>query len=181
MVRGLLILLAACSSKPGTPVDKKSTNSAALFADIARVLTHPRCVNCHPADDRPRQGDDHAVHDPPVERGPNDRGVVGMQCGTCHQDNNVELARIPGAEGWKLAPASMAWLGKTPSEICAQISDPARNGGRTLAQVHEHLARDHLVAWGWAPGANRQPAPGSQAELATKFQAWIDSGAECPQ
>ena len=49
-----------------------------------------------------------------------------------------------------------------------------------LAQVHDHLASDALVAWGWAPGANRTHAPGSQAELAALFQAWIDTGAVCP-
>ena len=28
-----------------------------LFTELGKVLTHPRCVNCHPAGDRPRQGD----------------------------------------------------------------------------------------------------------------------------
>jgi hypothetical protein len=31
--------------------------SAALFTELGKVLTHPRCVNCHPAGDRPRQAD----------------------------------------------------------------------------------------------------------------------------
>ena len=31
--------------------------SAALFTELGSVLTNPRCVNCHPAGDRPRQGD----------------------------------------------------------------------------------------------------------------------------
>jgi hypothetical protein len=53
-------------------------------------------------------------------------------------------------------------------------------GNRTLAQVHDHLAHDGIVAWGWAPGADRAPAPGSQAELAALFHAWIETGAACP-
>ena len=39
-------------------------------------------------------------------RGPEDRGVVGMECTSCHQDKNVELARVPGAPNWHLAPRS---------------------------------------------------------------------------
>jgi hypothetical protein len=31
--------------------------SAALFTELGKVLTHPRRINCHPAADRPRQGD----------------------------------------------------------------------------------------------------------------------------
>ncbi len=176
-----VLVLAACGSKTQTPVDRKvPVDSAARFVEIAKVLLHPRCVNCHPADDRPRQGDAHQIHDPPAVRGDKDMGVVGMQCQTCHQDRNLELARVPGAPGWHLAPLSMAWLGKSAAEICAQIKDPARNGGRTLAQVQDHVAHDKLVAWGWDPGADRVPVPGTQAEFAAKFQTWIESGAECP-
>ena len=47
-----------------------SARSAALFTELGKVLTHPRCVNCHPAGDDPRQGDDSRLHQPPVERGP---------------------------------------------------------------------------------------------------------------
>src|SRR5690242_5565449 len=84
-----------------------AARSRALFGEMAKVLTHPRCVNCHTPDGTPRQGDRHEIHDPPVARGPEDRGVVGMQCTTCHQDHNLELARIPGAPGWHLAPVAM--------------------------------------------------------------------------
>ncbi len=157
-----------------------STRSKALFLEVSRVLTHARCVNCHPPDDSPRQGDGGAFHDPPVIRGANDRGVVGMQCFGCHQDRNAELARIPGAPDWHLAPLSMAWLGKSPAEICAQISAAATNGGKTLAQVHEHLAHDKLVAWGFAPGADRRPPPGAPADVAALFDAWMKTGAVCP-
>jgi len=74
----------------------------------------------------------------------------------------------------------MAWEGKSVSEICRQIKDPARNGGRTLALLHEHIAKDDLVAWAWTPGEGRMPAPGTQEQLGALIQAWIDSGAECP-
>ena len=74
----------------------------------------------------------------------------------------------------------MAWEGKSIGQICQQIKDPARNGGRTLALLHEHFAKDDLVAWGWAPGEGREPAPGNQQQLGELAQAWIDSGAQCP-
>jgi hypothetical protein len=65
-------------------------------------------------------------------------------------------------------------------EICRQLKDPQRNGGRTLALLHEHLAKDELVGWGWHPGSGRDPVPGTQQRLGELIQAWIDSGAECP-
>src|SRR5471032_981828 len=43
--------------------------SAALFTEAGKVLTHPRCVNCHPAGDRPLQTESGQLHQPPVDRG----------------------------------------------------------------------------------------------------------------
>src|SRR5258708_39145514 len=40
--------------------------SAAMFSELGKVLTHPRCVNCHPAGDRPQQTDAGRLHQPPV-------------------------------------------------------------------------------------------------------------------
>jgi len=154
--------------------------SRALFLEASRVLMHPRCLNCHPNGDVPRQGAKMALHDPPVLRGPEDHGVVGMLCTGCHQDRNLELARVPGAPHWALAPIEMAWVGKTPRAICEQIKDPKRNGGKTLAQIVEHSGHDELVAWGWRPGADREPAPGTQAEFGAITAAWVETGAECP-
>jgi hypothetical protein len=159
----------------------RGQRSQALFAEASKVLLHPRCLNCHPADDTPRQGDRGFRHDPPVVRGPDDHGVPAMQCGTCHQDRNLALARVPGAPDWHLAPKQMAWMGRTAAEICAQIKDPARNGGKTLAQIHEHTAHDALVAWGWEPGHGRASAPGTQKQFAALVRAWIDTGAACPE
>ena len=42
----------------------------------------------------------------------------------------------------------MAWQGKTVGEICRQIKDPERNGGRSLELLQEHAANDDLVAGG---------------------------------
>ena len=158
----------------------RAERSQALFLEASKVFLHPRCANCHPNGDVPAQGMEMTAHQPPVVRGPKDQGVVGMQCTGCHQDHNLELARVPGAPHWQLAPIQMAWVGKTPHQICEQMKDPKRNGGRSLAQIVEHNAHDELVGWGWHPGHGREPAPGTQEQLGKLVQAWVDSGAECP-
>ena len=141
-------------------ISDTATRSAAMFTELSKVLTYPRCVNCHPAGDRPRQGDESRLHQPPVERGVDGFGAVTMRCPICHQQANFEPGRVPGNPIWHLAPREMAWEGKTPAEICAQIKDPARNGNRKLEALIEHIGDDHLVGWAWAPGFGRQPAPG---------------------
>jgi hypothetical protein len=42
------------------------------------------------------------------------------------------------------------------------------------------MTTDSLVAWGWAPGDGRAPAPGTQAQFGALIKAWIDDGAACP-
>jgi hypothetical protein len=166
----------------------QNERSRALFNEIAKVVTHPRCLNCHPAGEHPLQGADHHEHRPPVRRGEADIGVAGLTCQACHTERNFTLIgtgatykSIPGHPRWQLAPREMAWEGKTFGEICQQLKDEKRNGGRSLAMLHEHMADDDLVAWGWAPGEGREPAPGDQKQLGQLVQAWIDTGAACPQ
>jgi hypothetical protein len=154
--------------------------SAALFGEAGKVLTHPRCLNCHPATDRPTQGEDMHPHQPWVRRGDDGLGAVGLRCGTCHQEANYEPARVPGNPKWQLAPASMAWQGKSLAAICAQIKDPERNGGRSLEEIVHHMAEDELVGWGWDPGDHRTPAPGTQKSFGELIKAWADTGAHCP-
>jgi hypothetical protein len=161
-------------------IGDRAARSRALFTEASRVLLHPRCVNCHPADDTPRQRSTMELHDPPVVRGPDNKGVVGMQCQGCHQDRNQAHTRIPGAPGWHLAPIEMAWQGKSLAHICNQMKDRTRNGGKTLAEIVEHSAHDELVAWGWSPGADREPAPGTQEAFGALVAAWVETGAECP-
>jgi hypothetical protein len=74
----------------------------------------------------------------------------------------------------------MAWQGKSAAQICAQVKDPARNGGRTVTQVVEHMSIDSLVGWAWSPGVGRTPALGTQAQLAALLEAWAKTGAACP-
>ena len=157
-----------------------AARSAAIFTELGKVLTHPRCVNCHPAGDRPRQGDMARLHQPPVERGADGHGLPAMRCSICHQQANFDAAGVPGNPIWQLAPREMAWEGKTLAEICAQIKDPARNGNRSVDALIEHIGEDHLVGWAWAPGYGRQPAPGTQKQAGALVEAWVKTGAECP-
>jgi len=161
-----------------------AARSVAIFTEMGKVIQHPRCVNCHPRTDRPLQGDAQQPHNPPVSRGPTDRGMAGLECSTCHGPRNVAFANgtgsIPGHPEWHAAPIEMAWEGKTLGQICQQIKDRKRNGGKSLEQIVEHNAHDSLVGWGWNPGPGRTPAPGTQAQFGELSRAWLASGAKCP-
>ena len=160
-----------------------NARSAALFQEAGKVIQHPRCVNCHPRTDRPLQGDAMQLHQPLAVRGKDGHGAVAMACSTCHGASNYVASAsvtVPGNPNWHLAPIEMAWEGKSLRQICQQIKDPKRNGGRTMAQIVDHMAHDSLVGWGWNPGGNRTPAPGTQQQLGDLMQAWVASGASCP-
>jgi hypothetical protein len=179
----LLAMLMFSHAASGPPTETLATpesfaaiadsarRSAALFTEAGKVLTHPRCVNCHPAGDRLRQGDGRRLHQPPVARGEDGFGLPAMRCAICHQAANFEPAGVPGNPAWHLAPHEMGWEGKTLAQICEQIKDPARNGGRSLEGIVHHVGEDHLVGWAWAPGGNRTPAPGTP-----EFQAALKIG-----
>jgi hypothetical protein len=123
---------------------------------------------------------------PPMSGGRIGAGVPGLPCRSCHGTANTStltpsIASVPGSAAWVLAPASMAWQGKSIRDICLQIQDPARNGGRSLEKLRDHVAKDAVVAWAFEPGEGRAPAPGTQAQLAALIAAWIETGAQCPQ
>ncbi len=154
--------------------------SLALFQEAGKVITHARCVNCHPAGDRPFQGDERRPHMPLVVRGADNFGAIGMRCTTCHGPANFDPGGVPGNPAWHLAPIEMAWVGKSLGEICQQIKDPKRNGGMSMQDLIHHMSEDPLVGWGWNPGVGREPAPGTQKEFGALIKAWVDTGAACP-
>jgi hypothetical protein len=159
----------------------RSERSRALFVEAGKVIQHPRCLNCHPVGERPTQGTDLHPHSPLVVRGSDDKGAIGMRCTTCHQDANFEPSGVPGHPLWHVAPKSMAWQERSLGQICEQVKDPRRNGGKTLAQIQEHMAKDTLVGWAWRPGGAREAAPGTQEQFGALIAAWIESGAACPR
>src|ERR687887_1533810 len=91
----------AGSAQPSNTLQPPSTfsgirdpaeRSRALFAEAAKVLTHPRCMNCHPATDRPLQGNDQHPHRPPALRGDAGAGTAANACTTCHTERNFTLS-----------------------------------------------------------------------------------------
>jgi hypothetical protein len=109
----------------------RAERSRAMFAEVAKVLTGPRCMNCHPAGDHPLQGDDHHIHQPAAARGLSNNGVPGLPCASCHTDRNFTLSigeakyqSIPGHldGGWPLS----RWHGK--------VSLSATSAGRSKIQ-----------------------------------------------
>lgn len=196
MFRAMMMTMAACGAVAALAEDLKpvsafatmsdrSERAAALFREAARVIQHPRCLNCHPADRTPTQGDDLRAHVPIIRADEEGHGPPGLPCNACHQAQNTEtnvqpIESIPGHAHWMLAPTSMAWQGMTVGEICRQIKDPDRNGGRTLEKIREHMAVDTLVGWAWSPGSGRTPAPGTQKAFGELIAAWIEAGASCP-
>ena len=179
MFGSLLIVVAAAAFSQQTPSDK-------LFAEMYRVLSHPRCMNCHPKGDSPKQGIDAHVHMPPVARGPKDKGVAGLECAACHQATNFRASGVPGAPNWHLAPLSMAWENLSKDELCRAMLDKSKNGNRDLTATVEHLTRDELVGWGWAPGIDangkaRDPVPIPKSEFSRIVREWAKLGAQCPE
>jgi hypothetical protein len=143
-------------------ISDPAEKSVALFKEAGLVIQHPRCINCHPANNYPLQGDDQHRHAQLVVRGEDNLGAVAVRCFTCHREKNFEPGRVPGDPLWHLAPIEMAWEGKSLDEIV------------------KHMAEDTLVGWGWNPGGGRTPVPGTQAEFGDLIKAWAANGAVCP-
>ena len=154
---------------------------------IYQVFSHPRCANCHVPDDNlprwsgPNYGETR-VHGMHITGGKSRIGVETVMCSTCHaHSNSAEPHGPPGAPVWMLAPVEMLWWQQSSKQICEQIKDPARNGGRTLDDVAHHIEEDELVHWGWEPGIGREPAPYSAQETAEFVTLWANAGAPCPE
>jgi hypothetical protein len=162
-----------------------TARSQALFTEAGKVIQHPRCMNCHPKGDSPTQGMDMHPHSPHVVRGQFGLGATALPCYTCHQQQNFEASGVPGNPAWHVAPLEMAWQGQSLGQICEQIKDSKRNGGKSMKQLEEHMAKDSLVGWAWNPGTDisrqpREPAPGTQAQFGALIGEWIRTGAACP-
>lgn len=158
-----------------------------LWNKIHEVFSHPRCANCHVGADNipvwsgPSYGGEARLHGMNINAGPSRIGAETLPCSTCHMKQNAQVPHgPPGADVWALPPVEMQWADKSSAQICAQIKDPNRNGGRTLAEVADHVDHDELVHWGWSPGPGREPAPYSFTELVTFIKQWDALGAPCP-
>lgn len=155
------------------------------FDKVMAVIMHKRCVNCHPAGNTPRQGEDSHLHYFDVVRGKDNHGLVGYTCNSCHTEENNNYSGVPGAPHWAIAPSNMSWKGKTRVEIASQMMDPARNGERSQDDILKHLTEDELVLWAWKPGVNeegveRETPPVSKENFIQAVKEWIAAGAIIP-
>ena len=174
-------------SPTGSDSAETALSDTSAFDKVMQVLTHQRCVNCHPAGDKPRKGDDsHTTRALGVSRGEDGHGLEGIACSTCHTDENNDFSGVPGAPHWALAPAGMAWEGKSRVEIATQMMDPKRNGGRSHEEILEHLTEHELVLWAWDPGVDaegipREKPPVPKDEYIAAVKEWIHGGAIIPE
>jgi hypothetical protein len=164
-----------------------AADAAASFAIVQQVLQHPRCMNCHPTGDRPLQGDDSHVHLQNIQRGEDGHGPAGLSCNACHGPANPPASygfhAPPGvASGWHLPPPNMRMTFERVSahDLCEQLKDPGRTGGKDMPAMIAHLSTD-LVLWGWSPGYGRAPVPIPHDRFVAAWTSWAAAGAPCPQ
>ena len=155
------------------------------FEKMMQVITHQRCVNCHPSDGVPKQGEDAHPHYFGIARGSNGRGFEVTKCNTCHQSENNDFSGVPGAPDWALAPESMRWQGLSRTKIAESMLDPKRNGNRNHEQVMHHLTEHALVLWAWEPGIDadgklRETPPVPKDEFIKAVKQWFQDGAKIP-
>ena len=161
---------------------------------VNEVLVHPRCANCHVGDDNTPMwtinGETTArPHGMNIDAGISRIGAETLVCSTCHMTsdapNTVPHAAPHAAIPWQLAPVEFVWFGKSSAENCAQLKDPERNGGRDAEGLIEHLIHDAdiggVVAWGWVPGGDREPAPGTYEDHLMDVAMWGAAGQPCPE
>jgi cytochrome c5 len=160
--------------------------SIAAFNEAAKVFFSARCANCHPAGDVPTQGDAMTPHAQGVTRGKDGKGVYGMKCTTCHQNENLEGDHMPPGTSvdWHMPPEDqkMVFQGLTAGQLCRNFTDPNKNGGFSAKDVMEHIhKRDPLVMWGWEPGNGRSVPPLTFEQFEAKIDEWLKNGAKCPE
>lgn len=161
-------------------------DASEAFDKMMQVLTHKRCVNCHPSGDRPRQGEDSHYHNFNVIRGADNHGVAALRCESCHQPENNDFSGVPGAPEWSLAPIEMKWEGLSRVEIAKSMLNPDNNGGRNLDEIVKHLTEHELVLWAWEPGIDasgnpREKPPVSKEEYIKAVKDWAAAGAPIPE
>lgn len=155
---------------------------------IYDVTSHPRCSNCHVGSDNipmwsgPSYGNARP-HGMNINAGDSRIGAEYLQCSTCHAYregvNDMPHAAPQVAMNWQLAPVEAEWFGKTSDEICNQLRDPERNGGRDFNDIAGHLDHDLILHWAWNPGEGREPAPYSLQEHVNDILAWGVAGYPC--
>ncbi|MEO0327834.1 MAG: hypothetical protein AAF217_04475 [Pseudomonadota bacterium] len=172
---------------------RSSEDGLEAWDRIHDVTSHPRCVNCHVGEDNipvwsgPSYGKSR-VHGMAINADSSRIGAESLSCSTCHQTSKLPQT-LPHAAprngmDWRLAPVEFQWIDRTSSQICQQMRDPERNGGRDAAGLVEHILHDAelfgFISWSFAPGAGRTPAPGGLQAHLEDMAIWTAAGMPCP-
>lgn len=163
----------------------------AAWEKVYSVLISPRCINCHTATNYPQQGDDGHRHFANVIRGPEGKGVPGLNCVSCHQQTNADSTGVPGGPNWHLAPLSMQWQdpsGKpfSSAALCSAVKDRSKNHGLDARGLLKHHEEEPLVLWAWNPGRRpdgtmRTVPPLTHAEFVAATRSWVEANIPCPK
>jgi hypothetical protein len=188
-----IIVSAALWASASRFAGAETTSTAqgvAAWEQVYSVLTSPRCINCHTATNYPQQGDDRHRHVANVVRGPEGKGVPGLNCAGCHQETNADSTGVPGGHNWHLAPLEMRWqdINDQPlssAAVCRQLTDRSRNHNLDGPGLLKHHEEEPLVKWAWDPGRRpdgsaRTLPPLTHEQFITATRRWVEAGTPCP-
>jgi hypothetical protein len=186
-----VIVSGALGQSGGTRRDAAGrAEGLAAWGQVYTVLTHPRCINCHTATNYPQQGDDRHRHVANIVRGPEGKGVPGLNCASCHQETNADSTGVPGGHNWHLAPLSMKWQDAndrpfSSAQLCRSITDRTKNMNMDGPKLLKHHEEEALVLWAWNPGRRpdgsaRTTPPLSHEEFVAATRRWVEAGTPCP-
>jgi hypothetical protein len=191
-VPGLLLTFAAVDTEKNETEAHAAQRADGLAAweRVYAVLTSPRCINCHTATNYPQQGDDRHRHFANVIRGPEGKGVPGLNCVSCHQASNADSTGVPGGQNWHLAPLSMRWQDLndrllSSAAVCRAVTDRSRNHALDGPGLLKHHQEEPLVLWAWNPGRRldgtmRSVPPATHADFVAATRQWVQAGTPCP-
>ena len=168
------------------PLEEMAIAEQSPYDKMMDVLMSPRCINCHPNDNVPKQSNDGHPHYFGMSRGADNLGFQATKCTTCHQTENNNYSGVPGAPEWSLAPDKMKWEGLTRNQVARSMLNKENNGNRSLEELEHHLTEHELVLWAWKPGLDaqgvpREPPPVPLEEYKAAVKEWIEKGAIVPE
>jgi len=190
LVSAIVVAAALLVNSSGAETNPTAQGIAA-WEQVYSVLTSPRCINCHTATNYPQQGDDRHRHVANVVRGPEGKGVPGLNCAGCHQETNADSTGVPGGHNWHLAPLEMRWqdINDRPlssAAVCRQLTDRSRNHNLDGPGLLKHHEEEPLVKWAWNPGRRpdgtaRTLPPLTHEQFIAATRRWVEAGTPCPK
>ena len=178
------------NSSARVPDTTTTAQGLRAWEQVYSVLTHPRCINCHTATNYPQQGDDRRRHVANVVRGPEGKGVPGLNCAGCHQETNADSTGVPGGHNWHLAPLSMRWQDTndrplSSAAVCRAVTDRSKNHNLDGPGLLKHHEEEALVKWAWNPGRRpdgtvRTLPPLTHEQFVAATRQWVEAGTPCP-